>query len=98
RGGGAVPVGHEADAAGVTLVAAPVVQAVLRHLASEGNCGGGRREPTLDNDVRGHENGAAWGERRCSSNMSLRRWVRHVNSPAGPGRAAPSRCGPAWTA
>ena len=24
-------------------------------------------EPSLDNDVQGHENGAAWGERRCSS-------------------------------
>src|SRR4029450_11609423 len=59
--GTATHVGHEADAAGVALVAVPVVQEVVRHLASECLAGGGRHDPVVDNDVQGHENGAAWG-------------------------------------
>jgi exonuclease VII large subunit len=76
--GAAVHVGHEADAAGVALVASPVVQGpaaaagawqeVVRHLASESTAWDRRQDASLDNGVQGHENGAAWGERRCSSN------------------------------
>jgi hypothetical protein len=53
--GPAVHLGHEADAAGVALVAAPVVQCpaapagslleVVRHLASESTAWGGRQDP-----------------------------------------------------
>ena len=62
----ALDVGHEADAAGVALVAAPVVQEVVRHLASERIAGAaaGPRRTSMSRDT---ENGAAWGERRCSS-------------------------------
>src|SRR5918994_6205925 len=81
--GTAVHIGHEADAAGVALVAPPVVQGptaaadawreVVRHLASESNAWGRTPGPGLDTDVQGHENGAAWGERRCSRTLSVRR-------------------------
>ena len=37
----------------------------------------------MDNDVQGHENGAAWGERRCSFQMSVRREFLLVNKLAG---------------
>jgi hypothetical protein len=36
-------------------------------LASVTTAGAGARSRAMDNDVQGHENGAAWGERRCSS-------------------------------
>jgi hypothetical protein len=33
----------------------------------------------MDNDVQGHENGAAWGERRCSSSDGHTGMARLVN-------------------
>jgi hypothetical protein len=63
--GAAVHIGHEADAAGVALVASPVVQGpaasagawqeVVRHLASESTAWDRRQDASLDNDVQGHE-------------------------------------------
>jgi hypothetical protein len=69
--GAAMDIGHEADAAGVALVAAPVVQGpaagpggsreVLRHLASDCTAGAtpepGCRWTTMSRDTK---NGAAW--------------------------------------